>query len=174
MSRFSWNTIPVLTTSRLRLRALEKSDQDALFQIYGDPEVMQFASDPAFPNISYIEQMLASINTLFEQHQSVEWGITLKDANQVIGTCGFHSFTPDTQAAEIGCLLRRLYWGQGLMHEALSTLIPWGLEQFGLDTLYADIDEPNLRSRKLFQRLGFQLDQEHSLLLTLKRADWKQ
>jgi len=48
------------------------------------------------------------------------------------------------------------------------------LERFGLDTLYADIDEPNLRSRKLFQRLGFQLDQEHSLLLTLKRADWKQ
>ena len=72
MSNFSWNNVPVLSTTRLYLRALDTSDQHHLFQIYGDPEVMQFASDPAFPNISYIEQMLTSVHTLFDQRQAIE------------------------------------------------------------------------------------------------------
>lgn len=172
MPPFQWDHLPLLSTPRLLLRALTSDDATDLFAIYGDAAVMQFSSDPPFPDQSYIEQMLGSVQQLFRERQSVEWGIVLRATQRVVGTCGLHSFDEDGRSAEIGCLLARRSWGQGLMHEAITSVIAFGFDSFDLESLRADIDAPNIRSLRLFGRLGFSAAAEGSTMLVLPRRDW--
>ena len=153
MTNFDWIALPSLTTDRLVLRSLRFTDKSDLFKIYGDPEVMRFASDPAFPDESLIDQMLESVNQLFATRESLEWGIVLTQENRLVGTCGLYGF--EQSEAEIGCLLARADWGKGLMTEALKRIIQFGATELGLQTIVAEIDPANQRSLALFDRLGF-------------------
>jgi [ribosomal protein S5]-alanine N-acetyltransferase len=165
MTNFEWAAVPSQITDRLLLRSLSSKDKHDLFQIYGDPEVMRFASDPAFPDESYVDQMLESVNRLFASRESLEWGIVLIQEARLVGTCGFHCFAVEQTQAEIGCLLARAYWRQGIMTEALKQVIRFGFAELELQTIVADVDADNSRSLTLFDRLGFVLEEENQLRL---------
>ncbi len=149
--------VPIICTPRLALRTMTSDDSVDLFAIYGDRDVMRYASDEPFPSITTVAQMLLSVESLRREGTSLEWGIELVKTERLVGTCGLHSFNSETSIAEVGCMLARNYWGQGLMREALQALFAFAAEQIGLSRLRADIDEPNQRSRILFARLGFNL-----------------
>jgi ribosomal-protein-alanine N-acetyltransferase len=168
VSDFVWDSVPVLKTARLKLRALTPPDREALFAIYGDSAVMRYASDPAFPNLAYVDMMLVSVATLFQRRESLEWGLALHTGDQVIGTCGVHSFDSGRLEAEIGCLLHRAFWGQSLMREALEAVIAFSFDGLHLHALHADIDAPNTRSLSLFRRLGFQPAARGETIYTLR------
>ncbi len=172
MPAFPWTTLPNLRTPRLKLRAMHASDSADLFAIYGDPAVMAYASDPPFASPALIPQLLASVAQLFAAGTALEWGIVSLEEQRLIGTCGLHSFTADGQTAEVGCLLARRCWGQGLMAEALVPVIDLAFTALDVQTLLADIDAPNTRSLRLFQRLGFQPDLATAPLLRLQHAAW--
>lgn len=172
MPAFDWTVLPELRSTRLLLRALNPADSADLFAIYGDPEVMEFAGDPPFADPGLIGQMLGSVDRLFRERQALEWGIVHAQEQRVIGTCGIHSFAADGSAAEVGCLLARRHWGQGLMAEALASVIDLAFDALALGALLADIDAPNQRSQRLFHRLGFQRDPTRAPLLALSRAAW--
>jgi len=173
MPPFTWTSLPELRSTRLLLRTLSPNDSADLFAIYGDPDVMEFASDPPFADASMVVQMLESTDHLFHEHQALEWGVVHVNEQRVIGTCGIHSFTADGSAAEIGCLLARRYWGQGLMAEALTAVIDLAFDTLKLTAVLADIDAPNQRSQRLFHRLGFQLDPPRAPLLALSADGWR-
>jgi [ribosomal protein S5]-alanine N-acetyltransferase len=151
--------VPIICTPRLVLRTMKSDDSVDLFAIYGDQDVMLYASDEPFPLIATVAQMLLSVESLRREGISLEWGIELVNTERLIGTRGLHSFDSETSTAEVGCMLARNYWGQGLMREALHTLCGFAAEQLGIRSLRADIDEPNQRSKVLFARLGFHLQQ---------------
>jgi RimJ/RimL family protein N-acetyltransferase len=111
------------------------------------------------------------VDRLFRKRQALEWGIVHAQEQRVIGTCGIHSFAADGSAAEVGCLLARRHWGQGLMAESLASVIDLAFTTLGLTTLLAAIDPPNQRSRRLFQRLGFQSTATLGPLVALTRAE---
>lgn len=152
-------TLPPLFAERVALREMRDSDVDALFTIYGDPEVMQYASDPTFSDRATVLKMLQSVRHLLAAGSSLEWAIADQATDRLLGTCGIHSLKPATRTAEIGCMLGRQFWGKGYMHEALSLVIDYSRETLSLTRLLADIDTPNTRSIRLFQRLGFVHDE---------------
>ena len=148
--------LPVLLTPRLLLRPLDGRDDTDLFAIYGDPEVMRFVGEPPFPALATVSLMLASVARLLAAGESLEWGLVLRCSGHLVGTCGLHSFAADAglRQAEVGCMLARSHWGQGLMREALSAVMGYAGE-LGIHTLLADIEPENLPSQRLFRRLGF-------------------
>ena len=145
---------PDLHGSRIVLRSIQTDDSDDLFEIYGDIQTMEFASDPVFTSKDMIVQMLESVVRLEKSGESLEWAIMEQATNKVIGTCGLHSFSDSGDSCEVGCLLNSSYWRQGYMSEALSLLIPHA-KSLGIEKLYADIDEGNFQSQALFNKLGF-------------------
>ncbi|NGN97154.1 GNAT family N-acetyltransferase [Grimontia sp. S25] len=145
---------PVLSSHRLVLRSLAHSDAEDLFEIYGNEQVMEFASDPVFTSIKMVHQMLESVARLEATEESFEWAIVEKASNKVIGTCGLHSFNQARSECEVGCLLHRAYWKKGFMSEALPLLFEHA-ETMGIRQLRADIDQPNVRSQRLFGKLAF-------------------
>ena len=147
---------PDLTGTRVVLRTIGPQDAADLFEIYGNPLTMVFASDPCFTSPAMVAQMMASVVRLEQTDESLEWAIVEREGNKVIGTCGLHSFAGDAglRQAEVGCMLARSHWGQGLMGEALTAVMGYAGE-LGIHTLLADIEPGNLPSQRLFRRLGF-------------------
>ncbi|MFW1471084.1 GNAT family N-acetyltransferase [Vibrio parahaemolyticus] len=145
---------PDLHGSRAVLRSIKTDDSDDLFEIYGDIQTMEFASDPVFTSKDMIVQMLESVVRLEKSGESLEWAVIEQTTNKVIGTCGLHSFSDSGDSCEVGCLLNSSYWRQGYMSEALSLLFSHA-KSLGIEKLYADIDEGNFRSQALFNKLGF-------------------
>lgn len=149
-------SLPVFTTARLRLRPLRRgTDDEALFAVYGDERVMRHASDPPFGSLADVVRLHDSVERLLAAGLSFEWAVALRADDRLIGTCGLHSFDWPARQAEMGCLLARSHWGQGLMSEALRALMAHAAGPLGLRTLLADIDADNLRSQRLFTALGF-------------------
>ncbi|HIF5544325.1 TPA: GNAT family N-acetyltransferase [Vibrio parahaemolyticus] len=145
---------PDLHGSRVVLRSIQMDDSDDLFEIYGDIQTMEFASDPVFPSKDTTFQMLESVVQLEKLGESLEWAVLEQSTNKVIGTCGLHSFGDCGHSCEVGCLLNSSYWRQGYMSEALSLLFSHA-KSLGIEILYADIDKGNFRSKALFEKLGF-------------------
>lgn len=141
---------PELHGRRIVLRSMQIDDADDLFEIYGDINTMEFASDPVFTSMDTIVQMLASVTRLEETGESLEWAVMERATNKVIGTCGLHSFSDSGHFCEVGCLLNSCYWRQGYMSEALGLLFSHA-KSLGIEKLYADIDEGNFRSNALFK-----------------------
>lgn len=137
------------------MRPIVAADAAALLSVYGDAHVMRYASDPVFTHPGMVIAMLASVERLLAEGSAFEWGIEARDSGALVGTCGLHGFDELQSTAEVGALLARSAWGQGLMTEALGALIDHARDACGLRLLRADIDPGNDRSLALFRRLGF-------------------
>ncbi|MBM4969084.1 GNAT family N-acetyltransferase, partial [Vibrio parahaemolyticus] len=83
---------PDLHGSRIVLRSIQTNDSDDLFEIYGDIQTMEFASDPVFTSEDMVVQMLESVVRLEKSGESLEWAVMEQATRKVIGTCGLHSF----------------------------------------------------------------------------------
>ncbi|NJM07110.1 GNAT family N-acetyltransferase [Candidatus Gracilibacteria bacterium] len=146
--------LPLLTTDRLQLRQMQDEDASALYTIYGDPEVMRYASDEPFADPDTVRTMLDSVAQLLAAGASLEWAVVETANDQLVGTCGLHSFDEAANSAEVGCLLARVAWGRGFMGEALTAICDYA-RSLDIARLRADIDSANERSIRLFRRLGF-------------------
>ena len=61
----------------------------------------------------------------------------------------------EPETAEIGFILNREYWGQGLMRQALEAVIDFAFTTLDLHRIEADVDVDNTTSLGLLERLGF-------------------
>lgn len=159
--------LPALRGERLVLRAMADSDAEALFDIYGDPQVMKYTDEPPFPGLETVGLMLRSVRELLAKGESLEWAVALRDGDQVVGTCGLHSFDSALRRAEVGCLLKRSAWGNGYMSEALGLLADFAEDVLRLNCLVADVAVENSQARRLFNKLGYRQAREGMLEIDL-------
>lgn len=147
--------LPALQSKRLTLRAMEDRDASALLDLYGDPLVMKYTDEAPFPDQETVGLMLKSVRSLLAKGESLEWAIALQDSDELVGTCGLHSFDRALRIAELGCLLRRSAWGQGYMTEAIGLVMRFARDVLQLNRLTADVAAENERAQWLFKKLGY-------------------
>lgn len=133
-----------LITPRLTLRPALPSDAKALHAVYGDPQVMRYWDSPPDPDLPTTQARVLSIAGSEPQTYLV-----IDKSGTAIGTAGVH------QDCEIGFILGRAHWRQGLMTEALNALIPWLFETQDYPHLTADADPLNTASLATLGALGF-------------------
>ncbi|MEH2327748.1 GNAT family N-acetyltransferase [Nostoc sp.] len=78
-----------------------------------------------------------------------------KQDNVLIGSCGF-TWNPQEHSAEVGYELASTFWRQGIMTEAVHTILQFRFEKIGLRFLIAQVMLENIASKKLLEKLGFQ------------------
>lgn len=159
-------TLPTLRSERLVLRAMEGRDADALLDLYGDPLVMRYTDEEPFPDLDTVALMLASVDRLLANGQSLEWAIVARDGH-LVGTCGLHSFDPSLRTAELGCLLKPSVWGRGYMAEAIGLLTGLAKDVLGLQRLTADVSGENDRAQRFFRKLGYRGEPSGMLAINL-------
>ena len=146
---------PQLQGKRVRLRGPRREDADALFELFADPQVMRYWSRPPMTTRSEAEGLIEEIDESFTQRTKLNWMLTLRSDDVVIGSCTLFNFEPRHRRAEVGYALRSDHWGRGIATEAATLALDWAFRVLGLHRIEADIDPRNQSSRKLLHRLGF-------------------
>ena len=137
----------MIRTERLLLRPVEDSDLDDLFAIYSNPEAMRYWSRPPHEDREVTRGRIAGLRSAFEKFGAE---FVIEREGRVIGRAGVW------RIAEIGYILHPGFWGQGLMFEALSALLPYAFDRLPeIDALTAEIDPRNEGSARLLAKLGF-------------------
>lgn len=107
-------TFPRLETQRLVLRQIRASDADALFAFFSDEEVVE-SSNKRHRLVEESQAFIQQLQQWYQAHENVEWGITRKGDDVLIGTCGFYAFDKGFHRAETGYELLKTCWRQGIM-----------------------------------------------------------
>ena len=145
---------PVLETERLLLRPITIDDKEAIYDFYSDPEIMKYRVSPLHKSIEDTVQFIETDCMNFAERKRIRFGIALKASGTLIGTGGFHSISPEHHRLEIGYSLRREFWGQGYMTEAVTELIRFAFEDMGMHRIMAMCDLGNDRSARVMERCG--------------------
>lgn len=148
----------VLPTPRLDLRPLRPADAAAVFALHADPEAMRYWSTPPWDDLALAQAMIQSDQDGMAAGDHIRLALTRRSDGRLVGLCSLFAFNLSCRRAEIGYLLARDCWGQGLMHEALTALLDYGFGVLDLNRVEADIDPRNSSSQRTLRRLGFQLE----------------
>lgn len=146
-----------LETTRLILRPWRKEDIADFYEYASVPGVGEAAGWRNHASVGESERIL----DVFIAERNV-LAIVYKANGKAIGSLGFHrSWAEDDPAytglrlREIGYVLSKDYWGQGLMPEAVERAIGYGFEVLGLDALTVCHFRENDRSRRVIEKCGF-------------------
>ncbi|MFY8350607.1 GNAT family N-acetyltransferase [Pseudoalteromonas sp. SSM20] len=150
---------PNLDTSRLTLNMLTNNDNDTLFLIFSDQEVVKFYNIEAFTSKQQSLDLINFFNQRFDKLEGIRWAIRLKETGELIGTCGFNSFNPKMRNTVIGYEFASAHWGKGYATEALNAIIAFAYSAhspFGeLYRIQADTMLGNVASETVLNKLGF-------------------
>lgn len=144
---------PLLEAKQITLRRLRRSDAQDLFAVFSDDEVTRHYDLATFEEADEALDLIDFVAESYAAERQVRWAIELRGTQRVVGTCGFVWLRP--HSAEIGYDLARKFWGQGIMYEALTTLLTYAFEELTLNRIEALVIPANVRSRRLLERLGF-------------------
>lgn len=147
---------PELWTDRLVLREIVPSDADAIFRIFGNPEVMGLSGSDPLPDINAAKALIgyfASGRAL--PSPDIRWGIQLEDNSELIGTCGFFAWNPGWRKCMLGYELDVAWQRKGLMSEALAMILNWGFFEMSLHKVEAQVHPNNFPSIKILNSFGF-------------------
>jgi ribosomal-protein-alanine N-acetyltransferase len=155
MNVFDLSAFPTISTERLILRETVVADADDIFLFRGDREVQKYNTRP-MRDVAEATALVHTMRAWYATHQAIQWGITVKGENRVVGLCGLHDWMRRHRRAAIGYDLVRGLWGQGLAYEAMSAVVQFGFERMNLNRIEAITIAENVRSIRLLHRLGFQ------------------
>jgi RimJ/RimL family protein N-acetyltransferase len=114
------NERAAVTTNRLIIRALEAADLEAFYTLRTEPDVMKWTSAGRIDRD--IEETRSKLNLFLSPNDATTFNcaICLKDTSEFIGIGGCHLFPADHGWPEVGYMIRRDFWGRGLVSEFLS------------------------------------------------------
>lgn len=144
-----------LETERLSLRKLTPEVYKTLFTSFSDGEIMDFLGLKSVGELNNEKEKFHK--GLSTYNRSFVWFLLFhKEAKEIIGSCGFHTWYTDHNRAEIGYSLKNdLYKNQGLMKEAIDPAINYGFEVMKLYRIEAFVAPDNTPSLKLMEYFGF-------------------
>ena len=152
-------SFPELTSRRLLLNRIGSSDVESVFELFSHPEVVRYYDLEEFKEHAQAEKLMQLFETRFTSSSGIRWAIRLKDTGNLIGTCGFNSWSEKMRNATIGYDLKPEYWNKGISTEAISRMIRAafsGLLPCGpLHRIQADTIPGNVASEKVLLKLGF-------------------
>jgi len=155
-----------------------------MFAMLSDPESMKYWSDKPVKDLDAAVEMLNKDLESDAQGKSLCWAVTFPGEDRMIGKCILFQFDQANHRAEIGYIMNRQYWRQGLMQQALESVIDFAFNTLNLHRIEADVDTENAGSLGILEKLGFKREGlfherwfvygewQDSVMLGLLKQDW--
>jgi len=145
----------ILKTKRLILRPWRNEDLDDFYEYASVDGVGQMAGWLPHENKETSKLILKS----FIEGKKT---FALEYKGKAIGSLGIEKYDEerfpelkDLRCREIGYVLSKDYWGQGLMPEAVSAVIDYLFKQVGLDAILCGHFLSNKQSERVQEKCGF-------------------
>lgn len=171
-----------LETERLILRPWKDCDAAELYAYASVDGVGQMAGWEPHKSLEESKNILQMF-----QNGKNEFALELKKNHKVIGSLGLEKYNPqldekfyeENKGREIGCVISKEYWGQGLAAEATKRVIRYCFEEQEYDFLACEHFVSNLQSQRVIEKCGFRFLKEiqgrihQSKMYTLSKNEWE-
>ncbi|GAB4469524.1 MAG: GNAT family N-acetyltransferase [Armatimonadaceae bacterium] len=172
----------VLEGERVLLRPLLVSDATEMFTFVSDPEVTHFLPWEPAKRVETVQNFLEDQIARRKRGESLGFAILEKQGAKMIGSTDLMDLRAKRGQAEIGYLLAKPYWGQGIMTEAARLSVDFGFRCMKLTCVIAWADQENLASVQVMKKLGMTYSGSETRLVknlsrpyvqyAVERADW--
>jgi len=144
-----------LTSSKIKLRALEPEDLDFLYQIENNSSFWEVSHTQTPFSKFILKQYIENAHLDIYEAKQVRFIIEENTSKKAIGTIDIFDFNPQHKRAGIGVLIHPNFQEKGYATEALSLLIQYCFSSLNLHQLYANITSDNSKSIQLFTKYNF-------------------
>lgn len=152
-------TFPEIETDRLILADLQPNDDAAIFELFSNKSVIEYYDLEAFTTIGQARDLISMFRSRHDASAGIRWAIRLKSTGNIIGTCGFNSWSSKMRNAVIGYDLMPAFWHNGYASESVRAIIQAAfagkLYCGPINRIQADTVPGNHASEALLRRLGF-------------------
>lgn len=151
----------ILETRRLLLRHLVMDDLDALFALYGDPEIRKYFPEGVLTLEETREELEWHMHGHPRHPELGLWATIHKESGNFIGRCGLLPWEIDGRLEiEIAYMIDKAYWGRGLATEAAKGILHYGFDDLKLSRLICLIEPNNIASQRVAAKIGMRLEKE--------------
>ena len=148
--------LPTFTTERLLLRARSLADTAVCLAMDREPEMTRFVDGPWDDPAGH--RAFIEARTRGPYPEGLGYWTVLRRADEAF--LGWILLIPrdaEGPEVEIGWRLIRAAWGKGYATEAALPILRHGFATLGLPDIIADIDERNLASIRVAEKLGMRM-----------------
>ncbi len=158
-----------LTGKNIKLRAMEPSDLEVLYEWENDPANWKVSNTIAPFSKHVLQKYIENAHLDIYEAKQLRLMIVRIDPDpgdtEIIGAIDLFDFDPLNLKAGIGILIaRKEDRMKGIATEAISILCEYAFQSLHLHQLYCNVTEDNEASLGLFEKLGFSE--------IGKKADW--
>jgi ribosomal-protein-alanine N-acetyltransferase len=141
-------------TARLILRPIAKDDAPAIFSGYAqDRVVVRFLTWLPHEALSETEDYI--VRCMAAPHDKSRTYVLIgRSESRLLGA--FELRRPKPHMLDFGYVLARLYWGRGLMTEALVEVVDWAMRLDSIWRIGAVCDIENPASTRVMEKAGLQ------------------
>lgn len=149
-----------LTTKRLILRDIKKSDAESIRKNINNLNVSRYLLAVVYPYKKSDAEWWT--NHCKEQQKqkprtSYEFGIIIKPNNRIVGGVGLNSINRKQKKADIGYWIAEPYWRKGYVSEAVKKLINFAFNKLSIEKIVIPTFVENKGSNALIKKIGGKL-----------------
>ena len=142
-----------IETERLILRRFKPSDAEYMFKNWAtDIEVSKFLSWNPHKDLNETEQLVGIWINDYIKNNCYNWAIELKGFGEIIGQISLVRLNEKYCSCEVGYSLGSLFWGKGIMTEALKAVISYLFSEIGMNRIAAKHNTLNSASGRVMQK----------------------
>lgn len=149
----------MLETERLILRKLEDKDDERMFLMDSDPEVMKYLGTPV-KSKEESGEIIKMIQKQYEENGVGRLAVVEKASGLMIGWCGLKllkkPINDHVETLDLGYRFIPEFWGKGYAWEAATATLEYGFNDLKAETIYAYADAGNTGSNYILTKLGFE------------------
>ena len=145
----------ILQTDRLTLRNWKETDAENMYTYARVPEVGPSAGWPPHKSIEESRGIVEKLMACPEAY-----AICLKGTDAPIGCIDLKlkdrtDLTDRDDEGELGYWLGKLFWGQGIMPEAVREMLRHAFEDLGMTRVWCAYYDGNEKSKRVQEKVGF-------------------
>jgi len=135
------------------MRPYRADDVEAMFAVFGDPEVMLYSMSGADPSPEVTKVRIQKLMDHQERLAFSLWVVEDRSTGAIIGDCGL-KLLEEGPEIEVGYRFAKPYWGRGYASEAAGASVRYGFDTLGLPRIVAVAAPPNVASHRVLEKIG--------------------
>jgi RimJ/RimL family protein N-acetyltransferase len=144
----------MMETERTIWTLLEEKDLPAMTEMSREKDTFRYIRRLEVMTEEEYQQFLLLKLEQIRLGKGYHWAVWLKADGAFIGAVNLNPIG-NSERLQIGCQLKRGYWGQGFASELTRRVLDFAVREAGLSEVYGVFAKDNAVSRRLLEKLGF-------------------
>lgn len=141
----------MLETERLFLRPLDENDEESVYAMRSDEDVMRFIREPQ--NREETKDWIRLVSSLWEKDKLGFCAVIKKETNEFLGWCGIWRLR-ETGELEVGYAIAKDFWRKGFATEAAARFLEYAFQNLNPEKVVAVAEPKNIASRRVMEKIG--------------------